>query len=74
MLSRLEFYAGDQAVFSISISGDKGKKVSVHLAGYFEAMVYDSDGFDPDEDEDDDDEDGDDQVALSETPQSLAVF
>ncbi len=52
LLARLEFASGDQAVFSISVTGSKDKNVSVHLSGYFEAMIHDDDMFD-DEDEDD---------------------
>ena len=55
-LSRLEFASGDQAVFSISVTGSKEKNVNVHLSGYFETMIHDDDMFDDEEDDDEDDE------------------
>ena len=57
---RLEFSSGEQAVFAISVSGEKGKKISVHLSGYLETMLYDDDGISVDGDDDGDDDDDDD--------------
>ncbi len=57
MFHRLEFASGDQAVFSISVTGSKDKNVNVHLSGYFEAMIHDDDMID--EDEGDEGDEGD---------------
>ena len=70
LLARLEFASGDQAVFSISVTGSKDKNVNVHLSGYFEAIIHDDDQFD-----DDDEDDGvSDEVRLCEHRGCIGLF